>query len=221
MRIRDAREPVLGCPLALYLLAVGSPAIAALSIGVGTSIAGVVQRAHRCGGGQWPEDRRLVVAQARWKAQALVAEHLHRLTCGAHARECLEEVSDRLPDLGVGVEDHVAGRVVHEAGGQWTPILAAAHLVEDSAAQPGLQDMQLGFAHGSFQTKHKAIVKVRRVVHPILVEDQRVGERANLQQAVPVGIVSGQAGDFETHHDAGAAHANIADQTLKALAPSR
>ena len=38
---------------------------------------------------------------------------------------------------------------------------------------------------------------------------------------MPVGVVPRQARDLQPHDDAGAAHAHIADQTLKALAPSR
>jgi hypothetical protein len=38
---------------------------------------------------------------------------------------------------------------------------------------------------------------------------------------VPVGIVPRQAGDLQTHDDAGAAHADVGHQTLKTLAPGR
>ena len=81
--------------------------------------------------------------------------------------------------------------------------------------------MQLRFAHRSFETEQQTIVEVRRIVHPILIEDQRIGQRADLQQAMPVRVVPRQARDLQSHDDAGAAHAHIGHQMLKALAPDR
>ena len=58
---------------------------------------------------------------------------------------------------------------------------------------------------------------MRRVVDPILIEDQRVRQRADLEQPVPVGRVPGQARDLEAEHDAGVAQAHFGDQPLKSL----
>jgi hypothetical protein len=38
------------------------------------------------------------------------------LAGGAHAKEGVEEMGDRLPDLRVGIERHVAGLVIDQAG---------------------------------------------------------------------------------------------------------
>ena len=199
----------------------GAAPIASAAVGVGAGVAGVVQRADRRRRGERTEDHEIAVAQSGRKAQALVSEHLDHLTGRAHAREGLEEVGDRLPDLRVGVEDDVAGRVVDKARGQRAAILAAPDLVEDPAAQSRLEDVQLGLAHRSLQPEQQAVVEVRWIVHAILVEDQRVGERADLQQPVPVGVVPRQTRDLEPHDDARAPHAHLGDQALKALAPSR
>jgi chromate transporter len=53
----------------------------------------------------------------------------------------------------------------------------------------------------------------------VLVEDQRVGERADFQQTMPVGVVPGQARDFEPHDHARVSHADIGDQALKTFPP--
>ena len=58
--------------------------------------------------------------------------------------------ADRFPDLCVGVEHDVAGLVVDESRRQGTMILATSRLVEDSAAQPGFEDVKFGLAHGAF-----------------------------------------------------------------------
>ena len=81
--------------------------------------------------------------------------------------------------------------------------------------------MQLGLAHRALEAEQQAIVEVRRVVDAILVEDERVGERANLEQAMPVGGVAREAGHLESEHDAGASHANLRDELLEALAVRR
>ena len=52
--------------------------------------------------------------------------------------------------------------------------------------------MQLRLAHRALETQQQTIVEVRRVVDAILVEDQRAGERRELEQAVPVGVVARQ-----------------------------
>jgi hypothetical protein len=43
-----------------------------------------------------------------------------------------------------------------------------------------LQDMQLGFAHGAFQSQQQTIIVLHRVIDPIQVSNQRVKERAQL-----------------------------------------
>ena len=79
--------------------------------------------------------------------------------------------------------------------------------------------MQLGFAHRSFEAEQEPVVEARWIVDAILVEDQRVGERADLQQAMPVGVVPCQARDLQPHDDARVAHAHLGDQPLKAFPP--
>jgi hypothetical protein len=48
-----------------------------------------------------------------------------------------------------------------------------------------------------------------------------VGKGADLQQSLPVGVVARQARDFQPHDDPRMAQADIADQPLKSLTPSR
>ena len=77
--------------------------------------------------------------------------------------------------------------------------------------------MQLGFAHRALEAQQEPIVEVGRIVYAVLVENQRVGEGADLQQPMPVGIVPREAGDLEPHDDACATHADIGHQSLKTL----
>jgi hypothetical protein len=77
-----------------------------------------------------------VIAEARWKQHSFLAKHLDRLARGAHAREGLEKISDRLPNLRIGIQDNIAGIIIDEAGRENATILAPPHLVENAAAQP-------------------------------------------------------------------------------------
>ena len=59
---------------------------------------------------------------------------------------------------------------------------------------------------------------MRRIVDAVFIENQRVGQRADLQQAMPVHRVSRQARDFQAEHDAGAAQADFGHQPLESFA---
>ena len=61
--------------------------------------------------------------------------------------------------------------------------------------------MQLGLAHGALEAKQQSIVEHGRVINAVGIADERVGEAAEIEQAIPVGIVAGEAEDLETEHD--------------------
>src|ERR1035437_4050425 len=114
----NAGEPVAGVVLSLDLfLAVGGSPIPATSVHVDACVSWVTQDARSSRRSQWPEHRDATAGAPGWEVEALLAKHLHGLARRADARERLEEVSDRVPDLHVGIEHHVAGFVVNEAGG--------------------------------------------------------------------------------------------------------
>ena len=77
--------------------------------------------------------------------------------------------------------------------------------------------MQLGLAHGALEAEQQPVVEVGRVIEAVLVADQRAGQRADLQQPVPVGVVAGQPGHLQAEHDPGPAHADLGDQALEAV----
>src|ERR1700719_867359 len=79
--------------------------------------------------------------------------------------------------------------------------------------------MQLGLAHCTLEPKQETVIEACWIVDAILIENQGISEGADLQQTLPVGIVPREPRDLEAHYDAGQAHANVADQALKALTP--
>ena len=57
-----------------------------------------------------------------------------------------------------------------------------------------------------------------RIVNAVAVGDQGVGQGAQVDQTVPVGIVAGEAGDLEPEHEAGAAESDIGGEAVEAVA---
>ncbi len=78
--------------------------------------------------------------------------------------------------------------------------------------------MQLGLAHRALQAEQQPVVEVAGVVEAVLIQDEGVGEGADLQQAVPVRGVARQAQDLEAEHHAHLAQSDGGDQALEALA---
>jgi len=60
-----------------------------------------------------------------------------------------------------------------------------------------------------------------RIVDSILIQDQRVGEGADLQEPVPVRGVARQPRDLQTEYDAGFAQTHFRHQFLKSFAIRR
>jgi len=77
-----------------------------------------------------------------------------------------------------GVEDDVPGAVVGQPGGQRGDQLAAAGLGDDSAAQPGPDEMELSFGEGTLKAQQEPVVEVPRVVEAVFVADQGAGQAA-------------------------------------------
>jgi hypothetical protein len=75
--------------------------------------------------------------------------------------------------------------------------------------------MQLGLRHRPLQSEHEAIVEIGRVIHPVSVGDQRVGDRTQVQQLIPVGVVAGQPRHLDAQHDPDLPQADIGDQLLE------
>ncbi|MBP2449767.1 hypothetical protein JOH51_007275 [Rhizobium leguminosarum] len=97
-------------------------------------------------------------------------------------------MSNRLSDLQVRIESHIAGMVIDQSGWQGATELAAPCLVEDTAAQPCLDHMQFGLTHCSLEAEQEAVVETCRIVDAVLVENEGVSKGADLQQTLPVGM---------------------------------
>jgi len=79
---------------------------------------------------------------------------------------------------------------------QYAPQFAALGFVSNAAIESCTNDVQLCFAHGALQAKNQSIVEQRRMVHAITVADQCVGDDAQVQQTIPIGVIARQPGDL-------------------------
>jgi hypothetical protein len=85
-----------------------------------------------------------------------------------------------------------------KADGQAAPEFAARRLVANAAIEARAQYVQLCFAHGALQPQQQPVIEHRRVIEAVAIADQRVGEAGEIDEAIPFGIVAGQARDFQT-----------------------
>ncbi len=70
----------------------------------------------------------------------------------------------------------------------------------------------------SIQTQEQAIIEMRRIVDAVFIKNQGVGQRADLQQAMPVHRVSSQSRDFQAEHDSGSPQTDLGHQPLESFA---
>jgi hypothetical protein len=120
--------------------------------------------------------------------------------------------------LGIWIQDDAPVRVIEETHGERALQLAPPCLVEDASAQASVKHVELRLAHGALQAEQQSIVEVTRIVDAVLIQDQRLRERADLQQTMPVGGVASEPRYLEPEHDAGASHTDLGDEPLESLA---
>jgi hypothetical protein len=151
------------------------------------------------------------------REQAGVVERFHGGSGGPRPAEHEEHRPQSLLHLLIGVEHHPAGGVVLKPDRNRRPELAPASLGHDPAPQASPEHVQLGLAHGALQPEQQADVERGRVVQAVLVQDEGAGQRADLEQSVPVGVVAGQAGHLQTEDDPRPAHPHLGHQALEPL----
>ncbi len=72
--------------------------------------------------------------------------------------------------------------------------------------------MQLNLAHGPFQPEQEAVVIPVRIVDPVRVGQQRPGQRAQLDQLMPVPARAGQPRHLQAQHQPHMTHRELRDQ---------
>ena len=190
MCIANQHLPLILRQAFVALPSIGLLAPAATSVGVGAGVPRVVHGAAGAPQGQGHPSQLALLRSGNdlgREEQAMLPEVLDRGAQRAGAIERLKEQPYCLLHLLVGVEDDAPAGVVDEPHRQAAAQIASASLVEDPPAQARPQHVKLRFAHGPFEPKQQSVVEVCGIVDAVLVENQRVGQRADFQKPVPVG----------------------------------
>ena len=78
--------------------------------------------------------------------------------------------------------------------------------------------MELGLTHRALEAQQQPVVEVTGIVDAVLVEDERVGERADLEEPMPVGGAPREPRDFQAHGETDPPEADLSHQPLEAVA---
>ena len=124
--------------------------------------------------------------------QLLSAEVVHDRVGAARLAEDLEDQPDSALDLLVRIEHDAPLVGVAQADRQREAELTLLGLVELAALEARANDVQLGLGDGGLEAQQQRVVEVRRVVAAVLVDDQRPGQRADLDQPMPFQVRAGQ-----------------------------
>src|SRR6516165_9937982 len=101
---------------------------------------------------------------------------------------------------------------------QAAPQFAASGLVANPAIKTRSYDMQLSLAHGALEAEQQSVVEHRGMIDAVGIADEGVSEAAEIEQAIPVGVVAGEAGDFEAEHDADMSERDLGGEPCEAAA---
>ena len=145
---------------------------------------------------------------------------------GAGAAPDLEHALDRVPDLLVSAQDDPVVLVALEPGRQMHHELAARGLVPQPASQPRADQVQLRLGHRALQPEQQPVVEITRRVDPVRVGDQRPGQRAQIDQLMPVRRGAREPRDLQREDQPDVPQADVGDQLLEphrpcVLAPDR
>jgi hypothetical protein len=161
------------------------------------------------------------LAKTAGEAETLLVKQFYRLHRGSGSIEGFKDQAHRRLNFGIRIENKNAVVPVDKTDRRPHLQFAAPSFVEHPASHPCFEEMKFCFRHGPFQTEQKPVVKVCRVVNAILIENERAGQRTQLNQPVPIGGVPGQARYFQSHHQTRLAEGNFADELLKPIPASR
>lgn len=124
---------------------------------------------------------------------------------------------DRLLDLLVGIEGHLASGVEDQADRWPEAELSLLGLLQLAAEQPTPQPMECGLAHRPLEAQQQAIVVEAGVIDALFIDDQGLGQGADFQEPIPVATRASRAGDLEAEAGARAPEADFGDEELEAI----
>jgi hypothetical protein len=170
---------------------------ASFSVGVSAGIHRIGEDLVECViGGRQPADRTRHAGGdgLQRKRQTFGTEPEPDPSGRAEFGEPLEDCADRAGDRFIGMKQDFPILVSpNQTNRQAAAQFAASSFVADASVQPSADDVQLGFAHRALEAKQQAIVEQRRVIDAVVIANESIGDTAEFQQAIPIGVVPGEA----------------------------
>ena len=116
----------------------------------------------------------------------------------------------------VRIQDDLPRRAADIPDRQRDRQLAALGLGQLARQHPLPDQVQLCLAHRPLQPQQQPVVVKPRIIDAVRVGQQHPGQRAQLQQLVPVPAGPRQPGHLDAQHDAHTSHRDLGDQPGKA-----
>ena len=123
--------------------------------------------------------------------------------------------------LGVRVQHNRASVIVVQPDRQGKSQFTLLGFVQFAALEAGTKEMQFCLGHLGLQTKQQPVVEIARIVAAVFVDDQRAGQRAYLDQPIPIGVGAAQSGAFQSKDRSHFAQRYIGHQLLEVVATIR
>ena len=172
----------------------------------------VGQEVVDCGIGRLGPGDAAAAGLAAGQQQPPLPQRRHHLPRRPELGEQGIDLADRRPDRLVVGQHDLPAVVVVQPDRQQLPQLPAGGLVPQRLGQPHPQHVELSLGHLPFKTQDQPVVEAAGMVDAVGVGDQRVGDRAQVQHLVPVGVVARQPGHLPADDDADLAQADRGDQ---------
>src|SRR5690625_6274014 len=99
-------------------------------------------------------------------------------------------MDDRLSDLHVWIERHIAGMVVDQSGWQGATELAAPCLIENAAPRPSLDPSNSALPMVPLRPDRGRALELAGSVEAVLVENQVSGKGPNPSKPLPAALVA-------------------------------
>jgi len=139
------------------------------------------------------------------------------LACRTSPPPQLKHTLDRVTDLLVGAQDDTVALVAIKPDRQMHHQLAARSLVAQPSVQPRADQVQLGLRHRALQPQQQPVVEIARRIDPIGIGDQRPGQRAQIDQLMPIRRGTREPRDLQREQQTDIPQTDIGDQLLEPL----
>jgi hypothetical protein len=149
--------------------------------------------------------------------QPVIGTMLHHGSGRLRGRKPLEDLAHRVLDFLVGIAPHLPGCIVDQPDREPPAQGALLRFFELATDETTVEPVQCCFAHGASESSEQPIIILPRIIDPICVDHQGIGQGTDRNEAVPVAARTGQAGRFSTQDGSRPTQADFREERLKAV----